>query len=668
MSANTEQPCPSPSSQPSPASSESSRDTLSNGSTRDHSSQRQRSPRCSAQPVAATTRPDPCATSEKLTPSQKSERPAGSVRSASRGTTSLPVGQSVTGPSGWLAKRKSQIAQATGSRPAVSAPGQPDGRDFPLPLCSDATAEPASERLSCNIAPCASIREGQNQTPSNRLETASLGNLRTPREGVIRGGRPNNNMGLPGATPLPPITAIAPTIDTIHLSFNTILEPGLATAQNLSKADPDRNVVAFKNWKVRAGSLKGFAGFDTIAVGTGPMEGLLLMIAPPKANDASAGVKAGERQVRVVIGSARCWRTYCDGGSGISIASRNLWDMEGDAFTSLPSMEHVKVRRIDICVDHWGYHWSLADLDRFARRGKGKGIDRQFDTNLDAEIESLLGHRRVYQGAKGATYYIGTRGGASRLLRIYNKVVEAQATGKLPWMEPIWKQEGWDGEAVVWRAEIEHGGDWLQAHGFESVEDMRGCERTLWLHYLESVRHVDPKTATRLKRCDTSEVWSVISRSVMMEPDLSGVVELRNGDLVQSRTWEWKPRRVTEGVDCDRLITQAAGCLLTAEHAVGSIPFQEATPDDIRAEWLDIALRGVQRKERGQIEDAAAILLRAVDRGTVTGEAATRLLSLVSEAMAVADGKRLPSNAAKGQYKPNAGAKPCQQSQQPVTR
>jgi hypothetical protein len=450
-------------------------------------------------------------------------------------------------------------------------------------------------------------------------------------------------MGLPGATPPPPITALRPIIDTIHLAFTTVLAPDLLAAQKLSSEDSERAVLAFGNWRVRAGSLKGFTGFDTIAIGVGPMEGILLMIGPAK----SGSVAMGERQVRVVIGSARCWRSYCQGKNGIGIATSTLWAMDGDAFTSLPSWEYVKVRRIDVCVDHWGYAWSIRDLERFARRGRGDGVNQKFDTTTDAEIDALLSSRKIYRGDKGSTFYLGTRGASCRLLRIYNKVVEAQSTGKLPWMEPIWRQ-GWDGEATVWRVEIEHGGDWLQAHGFKSVKDMIGCESELWKNYLENVRHTDGDR-TRLKRCTSSQVWGTISAAVARS---------------YAGTWVWQPRPVTEGIDCDKLITQAAGCLLSAENHLGSTPWHgtEATDDDRRGDMLAIVGRAVQRAEEKRTEEAVKHLTRLIDRGNVTGEEAQALLALMGQAMQVAAGQRLPSQAAKGQYRPTAGAQPCLQS------
>lgn len=405
--------------------------------------------------------------------------------------------------------------------------------------------------------------------------------------------------------------------------------------------------MASGNWRVRAGSLKGFAGFDTIAIGVGPMEGILLMIGPAK----SSAVAMGERQVRVVIGSARCWRSYCEGANGIGIATGNLSAMDGDAFTSLPSWEYVKVRRIDVCVDHWGYTWSLRDLERFARRGRGDGVNQEYDTGFDAEIDALLSNRKVYRGDKGSTFYLGTRGAACRMLRIYNKIVEAQATGKLPWMEPIWKQEGWDGQATVWRVEIEHGGDWLNAHGFKSVQDMVGCERELWQHYLGSVRHTDGDR-TRLKRCTTSEVWRTIAAAVAR---------------AYEGTWVWQPRPVTEGVDCDRLVAMAAGCMLTVESNLGTHPWHGtgATADDIRGDVLSMVGRAVQRSEDKRTEEAVRHLTRVIDRGTVTGAEAQALLALIGQAMQVAEAQRLPSSAAKGQYKPSPGAQPCQQQPQP---
>lgn len=470
-------------------------------------------------------------------------------------------------------------------------------------------------------------------TTSSVVGSASELSEKCLKSSLSESGRPDNNMGLPRATPPLTTFCLKPTIDTIHLSFATTLTTNLATAQKLSTEDTKRAVVECGNWKLRAGTLKGFSGFNTVAVGTGPMEGILLMIGEEK-RQASI---TNHRQVRVVVGSARCWKSYCEGFNGVGIAKDSLSKMDGDAFSVLPCDEAIKVRRLDICIDHWGYNWSIDDLDKFTRKGKSDGVHQKLETAVNEEIDALLSNRKVYRGDKGSTFYIGARGSASRLLRIYNKIIEAGVTGKLPWMEPIWKKQGWNGRDVIWRAEIEHGGDWLNAHGFKSIRDMQGCESELWLNYINDVRHTDGER-TRIKRCKSSNVWQSISTAAHRD--------------YQRGAWEWTPRPITEGIDCDKLITQAAGCLLSAENNLGSTPWygSDATKDDRRSDLLSVVRKSIDKAEEKRTDEAIKHLTRIIDRGSITGDEAHALLALVSQAMETAAGKRLPSQAVKGQY------------------
>lgn len=310
---------------------------------------------------------------------------------------------------------------------------------------------------------------------------------------------------------------------------------------------------------VRSGSLKGFGAYSHIAVGTGPAEGLVMLMGPCKESE-----EPGWRRVRVMIGSARCWRLACDGFQAVGIADDALATCAADAITR-PTDDAVSVRRVDVCIDHWGYNWELVDLDRFSCRQRGRGYAQE-----GAVEETMIGDRWTYRAPGGCTYYVGRRGSASRFLRIYNKSAEAAATGKLVWLEPIWRQEGWDGKSTVWRAEIEHGGEWLRQHGFTRYLDLAGCERSLWRHYLSVVRHTTGGR-TRLKRRRTSAIWQAIGKAVANGPD---------------GLWQWCPRPVKIGTDVSKLMAQAAGCLGRVGDLLGSIPWRGSSKDDRRGELL----------------------------------------------------------------------------------
>lgn len=179
---------------------------------------------------------------------------------------------------------------------------------------------------------------------------------------------------------------------------------------------------------------------------------------------------------------------------------------------------------------------------------------------------------QLHRQPTGATYYLGKRNAASRLLRIYQKLIEAAASGKLPWMEPIWLQAGWDGKTPIWRVEIEHGSEWLAQHGFTSMLDLAGCERELWTHYAQGVRHTCGDN-TRLRNRPTSPVWEAITAAAMNRPP---------------GTWKWQPRKPTASRDVSMLIKQAVGCLKSAAEAIATISWLEKHVD-VRMEIIRMA-------------------------------------------------------------------------------
>lgn len=300
------------------------------------------------------------------------------------------------------------------------------------------------------------------------------------------------------------------------------------------------------HWVLQQGRLQGHTAYEYRAVGRGPMDGLqVLWGQSPAALDHPT-----TRRFKLLIESKTLWRHHANGGDAATCARELLELITGELWTVRPADDQVRVRRVDVAVDHWGYAWSKRDLDRFACRQTARGIEEEHKPPPEP-VEGDPDHVSEYRGATSATYYIGGRGSACRYLRIYDKIAESAVSGKAPWMEPLWRQNGWDGEATVWRAEIEHGGDWLKGHGLGTLEQLDGCEHALWLKYLEDVRHTTAR-ATRLKRSATSPVWRCIERSV---------IEAADPKRGRPSTWTWHPRPPSSGGDMKVLTDIAAGCV-----------------------------------------------------------------------------------------------------------
>jgi hypothetical protein len=352
---------------------------------------------------------------------------------------------------------------------------------------------------------------------------------------------------------------MCPIADTIHLALEAQVSPMMLKAEAWATDHPDAVVEGPTfDWRTKFGRLKGFSAYSHVIMGKGPREGLTVLLGPTRKNHDTG---TGWRRLRIHIGSAWLWRARTQGLRVVAAAREVLAMLPGELIETLPAEETIEPRRVDLCIDHWGYDWQLADLERFACRQKGRRVGLGDD--FDGQAELGPDGRWVYRAPAGSTFYVGKRGAGNRFLRIYDKIAEAKATGKLPWLEPLWEAAGWDGRQRVFRAEIEHGGDWLRQHGCRTLLDMVGCERELWQHYLGDVRHVD-LSSSRLKRCETSLVWQQLGKAVLKEPP---------------GRWRWCPRPVRESTDVPALLSQGAGCLFRAERLL------RAARNDDRPGW-----------------------------------------------------------------------------------
>jgi hypothetical protein len=289
--------------------------------------------------------------------------------------------------------------------------------------------------------------------------------------------------------------------------------------------------------------LRGELGYEFRAEGRGDMEGVAVLWGPPR--DAAEG--SGARRFKVTWGSKVLWRHRSNGGDAYTAAREVLDLIAGDLWQRAPLDSETAIRRVDVCLDHWGYRWTSADIYRFACRAWKRRFEEHAAEPTDDD-EREPGDTRIVEGKNSATYYIGARGAASRQLRVYNKVIEAQDSGKLPWMEPAWRAHGWDGEATVWRAEIEIGGQWCQDHGMRTIADLKGCEHALWLDFFADTRHTTGRR-TRNKRAPTSKVWRFLGDQVDAAAKAAG----------EPAAWEWEPRPPREEADLPILTSMGQG-------------------------------------------------------------------------------------------------------------
>ena len=69
------------------------------------------------------------------------------------------------------------------------------------------------------------------------------------------------------------------------------------------------------------------------------------------------------------------------------------------------------------------------------------------------------------------------------MARLYNKRIEIQKSNKL-YLEPLWREAGWDGESNVWRLEFQLKSELLKQLGFTSLPGIEGNLNGIWRYLM----------------------------------------------------------------------------------------------------------------------------------------------------------------------------------------
>jgi len=157
----------------------------------------------------------------------------------------------------------------------------------------------------------------------------------------------------------------------------------------------------------------------------------------------------------------------------------------------LGQVESPKVSRVDLFLDF------ASDLDmegwkRNAWVTRAKGMAQY------AEDEDFTG------------WAIGT--GGAMMARLYQKVIEAEKTGK-QYLHQLWKLAGWDGETPVWRMEFEFQREVLAQLGLTSAKSVAEHLGGLWSYATtEWLRLCIPSDADQTRsRWPVHPLWLAIS-------------------------------------------------------------------------------------------------------------------------------------------------------------
>lgn len=207
------------------------------------------------------------------------------------------------------------------------------------------------------------------------------------------------------------------------------------------------------------------------------------------------------------------------------------------------SMIEDRVQRLDIKVDFLGAAWlgSVTVLDRMVTRAtKSKWYSLPYEGRLpppeDVGVVTKTGAlpaQAFRLGKRETGWTLGSKDNIQ--MGAYDKTFEiGSRLGAVPtWQRELWTTAGGplpvsalDASAPsdqhVWRLELRLSGDAMRSfrvrrtrgvprHRLESVSEALACVSDLWRYGTEGWVRVVDRTATRLERCPTSEVWEALS-------------------------------------------------------------------------------------------------------------------------------------------------------------
>jgi hypothetical protein len=124
---------------------------------------------------------------------------------------------------------------------------------------------------------------------------------------------------------------------------------------------------------------------------------------------------------------------------------------------------------------------------------------------------------------------------------IYHKTAEIrQKSPSKVWFHDLWKRNGWDGEAEVWRVEFRLTREFLHAASIEAAEDLPDHIQALWEYCAGRpggaddglpdgwLRYVTPTKDTNRARWPVHPVWAVIQGAFLQEDNgLGPIVRVR---------------------------------------------------------------------------------------------------------------------------------------------
>ena len=203
-------------------------------------------------------------------------------------------------------------------------------------------------------------------------------------------------------------------------------------------------------------------------------------------------------------------------------------------------VKDLKISRVDICIDVAMPMPVIDTAKEIVARTKERA------EYLDDSI-AVVTH---YGGPRVTDYTIGK---GNLMARIYNKSVEVSVHHK-EWFRDIWHENGWDGKEDVVRFEFQIRRQILKEMSVDSVEDLKQRLADLWRYCTHDwLRVCIPGSKNNQSRWKVKDYWKLIQDGYNLFGKAYGVLRLK-----------------TKQLNCDRLMKQARGCLVSAAAVIGS--------------------------------------------------------------------------------------------------
>lgn len=133
-------------------------------------------------------------------------------------------------------------------------------------------------------------------------------------------------------------------------------------------------------------------------------------------------------------------------------------------------------------------------------------------------IDQIINDQWVTKARKFAQYTDDRRfsgfaiaAGGVLSARLYNKTIEMKKNPR-PYLEAMWREQGWDGISDVWRLEFQFQRQALRDLGVKSFPDLMASLAGLWQYVTNDwLRHTVPSTSDKTQtRWPTSALWELL--------------------------------------------------------------------------------------------------------------------------------------------------------------